>query len=242
MIEPIEHGPSRRAAVAGLSGVWPFGGCVALRCALTGLTLLTVLTALPLTASASAAQEQLQRFVETVTAASGEFVQRQLSDVGKRDASSAAPQSGVFAFARPGKFRWEVRKPYAQLVVSDGARVFQYDPDLAQVTERGLDPAMGASPAAILFGTAKFDEAFAVSSLPDDDGLAWLRALPRESGAGFTHVDIALRDGLPVQLLLLDVFGQTTRIDLNAIQVQPSLPPDAFDFDVPEGVDVVRMP
>jgi len=209
---------------------WIGSGCQARTAALA-------LWLLPLIAFANTAQDQLLRFVSTVTAASGAFVQTQTSD-----ASPANMQSGVFAFERPGKFRWEVRAPYAQLVVSDGARVFQYDPDLAQVTERSLDVTMGASPAAILFGTVTFEDAFAVSDLPDAEGLAWLRAQPRESDAGFRHVDIGFRDDLPVRLLLLDVFGQTTRIDLDAMQAHTTLPPDTFRFAIPEGVDVVRMP
>jgi len=203
---------------------------------------LMVLITPPRAAHANTAQEQLQHFVSSVTAASGEFVQTPVADASRPDAQATSGQSGVFAFQRPGKFRWEVLTPYAQLVVSDGTHVFQYDPDLAQVTERSLNLAMGASPAAILFGTARFDEAFTVSDLPDQEGLAWLRAQPRESDAGFTHMDIAFRNGLPIRLLLLDVFGQTTRIDFAQMQVHATLPADTFRFDIPAGVDVVRMP
>jgi len=201
-------------------------------CLACAVTILAVVTP----ARADTAQEQLRQFVATVAAADGAFVQTQLTD------GTTRTQSGVFAFQRPGKFRWEVRQPYAQLVLSDGVHVFQYDPDLAQVIERSLDASLGASPAAILFGKAQLDEAFAVSALPDADGLAWLRAQPRETDAGFTHVDMGFRDGFPARLLLLDVFGQTTRIELNNMQVHAGLPPATFQFDAPAGVDVVRMP
>ena len=65
-----------------------------------------------------------------------------------------APQasSGTFAFARPGKFRWSYEKPYEQLVVGDGAKVWVYDQDLNQVIVRKLDAALGATPAALLAG------------------------------------------------------------------------------------------
>jgi len=194
-------------------------------------------TALPSATHATSAQDQLRRFVENVTAARGDFVQTQMTDTGKVNT-----QSGVFAFARPGKFRWEVRTPYAQLVISDGTQVLQYDPDLAQVTQRSLDASMGASPAAILFGTAKFEDAFIVSALPNDAGLAWLRAQPRAGDAGFNHVDIGFHADQPMQLRLLDAFGQITQIDLNAMAVHAALPPETFDFTIPAGVDVVRMP
>ena len=45
--------------------------------------------------------------------------------------------SGTFAFARPGKFRWSYDKPYEQLLVGDGDKLWIYDPDLNQVVGRG---------------------------------------------------------------------------------------------------------
>jgi len=39
---------------------------------------------------------------------------------------------GELAFSRPGKFRWNYVKPYAQLIVGDGSRVWIYDEDLSR--------------------------------------------------------------------------------------------------------------
>ncbi len=196
-----------------------------------------VLAAAPFMAHAADAVTQLRQFVNTVTSASGSFVQEQSS--AERRTSS---QSGVFSFERPGKFRWDVQKPYEQLTVSDGKRVYQYDPDLAQVTERSVDASVGASPAAILFGSGSFDESFNAQALPDADGMQWMRATPKQGDAGFEYVDIGFRDGMPARLMLLDAFGQTTRIELGGIQSNPKLPASAFRFQAPEGTDVVRMP
>src|SRR3546814_8912817 len=53
-----------------------------------------------------------------------------------------------------------VQKPYAQLIVSDGRYAYQYDPDLAQVTRRSARDSIGASPAALLFGSGSLEQAF----------------------------------------------------------------------------------
>src|SRR5690606_32178295 len=124
-----------------------------------------------------------------VKSATGGFTQ---STVGPQGQTQQA-QRGQFAFQRPGKFKWAVKQPYEQLVVSDGKQVYQYDPDLAQVTTREVDEAIGASPAAILFGSGKLEASFNVTGLPDKDGLAWLRAKPKNPDAGFAQVDIGLR-------------------------------------------------
>lgn len=195
-----------------------------------------VLAVAPLAAQAADAPAQLRSFVSNVASATGDFTQQTTGQ-----AQSRPEQSGQFSFQRPGKFRWHVKHPYEQLIVSDGSRVLQYDPDLAQVTQRSVDQSIGASPAAILFGSGSLEESFDVQPLPDDDGLQWLRATPRGPDAGFTHVDIGFRNELPARLLLLDAFGQTTRIELSNIKANPQLPASQFEFTPPDDVDVVNM-
>jgi outer membrane lipoprotein carrier protein len=191
----------------------------------------------PVMALAADAQSQLRQFVATVASATGDFTQQTLPGSGK----SKPAQTGQFSFQRPGHFKWQVKKPYAQLIVSDGRTLFQYDPDLNQVTERSVDKSIGASPAAILFGSGSLDDAFAIAVLPDKDGFEWLRAKPRSAEAGFTHVDIGFKGNLPARLLVLDAFGQTTRIDLSHIAPNPKLAADEFRFSPPNGVDIVKM-
>lgn len=191
----------------------------------------------PAVALAASAQEQLRAFVTTVTSATGSFSQYTVNDQGRTQPA----QTGVFSFQRPGKFKWAVQKPYEQLVISDGRQVFQFDPDLAQVTERKVDSAIGTSPAAILFGSGSLEQSFDVSALPAKDGVDWLRAKPRTADAGFSRVDIGMKNNLPVRVELLDSFGQTTRVDLSGIQANPQLPAKEFQFTAPKGVDVVKM-
>ncbi|HUG58695.1 MAG TPA: outer membrane lipoprotein chaperone LolA [Candidimonas sp.] len=200
--------------------------------------LASVLAASPLMAWAADAPAQLRDFAAKVSAGSGQFTQQTLDAKG---GTSKRPQSGEFSFKRPGQFKWAVKKPYEQLIISDGKLVYQYDPDLAQVTERKVDQSIGASPAAILFGSGSLDEAFSIAALPGKEGLDWLRATPRSADAGFTHVDIGFKANMPARLELLDSFGQVTRIELSNIAANPKLAADEFKFVPPKGVDVVKM-
>jgi outer membrane lipoprotein carrier protein len=186
---------------------------------------------------AADARTQLKAFVATVQSAAGSFAQSTLNPQNRPQ----PPPRGEFAFQRPGKFDWRVTQPYAQRIVSDGKQVFQHDPDLNQVTVRQVDQAIGASPAAILFGSGNLEQAFDVTLLPDRDGLQWLRAKPRTGDAGFAQVDIGMKDISPARIELLDAFGQTTRVELSNIQPNPALPPAAFQFTPPPGADVVKM-
>lgn len=188
-------------------------------------------------ATAASAQEQLQGFVSKVQAATGNFSQYTLGTQGQ----TKPAQSGSFAFQRPGRFKWDVLKPYAQQIVSDGQQLFQFDPDLNQVTVRKVDQAIGSSPAAILFGAGSLEQSLTVTALPDKEGLSWLRAKPRNGEAGFVHVDLGFSGGLPARIILLDAFGQSTHINLSGIVPNPTLAAEAFRFVPPPGADVVRM-
>lgn len=190
------------------------------------------------TVYAQTATQQLRDFVQRVHSASGQFSQHTIdAQGGQRPA-----QTGEFAFERPGKFKWQVLKPYEQLVLSDGKQLYQYDPDLNQLTQRGVDQAIGTSPAAILFGSGNLDQSFDLEPRPDEDGLNWLRASPKASDAGFDYVDIGFKSGNPVRLVLLDAFGQQTLIELSAIKTDISFKQRDFSFTPPADVDVVTLP
>lgn len=187
---------------------------------------------------AQTATEQLRDFVKQVQSATGSFSQSTLDAQGNQRPA----QTGEFAFERPGKFKWQVLKPYEQLVLSDGKQLYQYDPDLNQLTKRSVDHAIGTSPAAILFGSGDLDQSFDLAARPDEDGLNWLRATPKGSDAGFDYVDIGFAAGTPARLVLLDAFGQQTVIQLSGIKTGVSFQAKDFRFTPPADVDIVTLP
>ncbi|HLR30116.1 MAG TPA: outer membrane lipoprotein carrier protein LolA [Paenalcaligenes sp.] len=188
---------------------------------------------------------QLRNFIKGVQKAKGRFTQQTFSP----DGQAQPKQDGHFAFNREkGQFLWQVEKPYEQLVLADGQRLIQYDPDLSQATERGIEDTVGSSPAAILFGSRRIDNAFdlqdedaAALHESADDRFVWLRASPKDDEAGFEHVDMGFEDGLPQQLIITDGFGQRTEILLQDIQPDASLSDDTFKFETPEGVDFIQL-
>lgn len=188
-------------------------------------------------AMAADAKSQLDAFVKQVRSATGTFTQSTQSSRGQ----PTPAQSGTFAFERPGKFRWAVEKPYEQLVLSDGRKLYQYDPDLAQVSVRSVGAAIGNAPAQVLFGEGSLEQSFDVKPLAAKENLQWLRATPRTAEAGFSHMDMGFDGNLPVRIDILDAFGQTTRVEFTTIVPNPKVPASQFTFVAPAGVDVVNM-
>jgi outer membrane lipoprotein carrier protein len=155
---------------------------------------------------------------------------------------SSQASSGTFAFARPGKFRWSYVKPFAQLIVGDGSRVWVYDQDLNQVTVRELDAALGATPAALLAGDNALQKSFNLAEGRAANGLEYVDATPKAADSQFRHIRIGFRDDLPRAMILDDAFGQTTELRFTTIERNPQLAPDLFQFTPPKGADVVGQP
>ena len=179
--------------------------------------------------------ERLHQFMASTVTATGEFEQR----VVNRDRKLIQESRGTLAFARPGKFRWTYAKPYPQVIVGDGARVWVYDEDLNQVTVRKLGQALGATPAALLAGSNEALNAFELRDEGMRDGLEWVQATPRDRDSGFERIRMGFGFSGIERMELVDAFGQTTELRFNGLRRNPRVDPGLFSFTPPKGADVV---
>jgi outer membrane lipoprotein carrier protein len=197
-----------------------------------------LLAALALGAAAAAGAtglEQLHAFVGGARTGKASFTQRV---VGKAQ-SSVKESAGTFTFQRPGKFRWAYERPYEQLIVGDGGKLWIYDRDLNQVIVRKLDLALGSSPAALLAGDNALEKNFDVSDAGRGDGMELIEAKPKSAESGFLRVRIGFRDNLPRVMELTDTFGNVTTLVFGAFERNPALDVSLFRFVPPQGADVV---
>jgi len=179
--------------------------------------------------------DRLNQFMTSTVTATGEFEQR----VFNRDRKLIQQSRGTLAFARPGKFRWTYSKPYPQVIVGDGARVWVYDEDLNQVTVRKLGQALGATPAALLAGSNEALKAFELKDEGTRDGLEWVEAIPRDKESGFERIRLGFGFSGIERMELVDAFGQTTELRFSGLRRNPRLDPALFSFSPPKGADVV---
>lgn len=183
----------------------------------------------------ASAIERLDQFMSRTQAARGEFEQR----IYDRNRRLVQQSSGTLAFQRPGKFRWSYAKPYPQLIVGDGERVWIYDEDLKQVTVRKLDAALGATPAALLAGDNAAMKAFVLREEAPEAGLEWLSATPRNKETNFERIRMGFSAAGLERMELTDAFGQTTDLRFIALDRSPGLDPGLFQFVPPPGADVI---
>jgi len=188
-----------------------------------------------LTASHAGGLEQLKAFIEDTRSMQASFEQTVTQQSGRKQQSA----SGTVSLLRPGKFNWRYQKPYEQLVVGDGQKLWIYDPDLNQVTVKSLGAALGSSPAAILAGSNDMEKNYTLTEQPGRDGIEWILASPKSRDSSFEQVRMGFSDKQLVVMELKDNFGQQTAIHFSKMSKNPKLAADLFSFTPPKGAEVV---
>ena len=156
--------------------------------------------------------------------------------------------TGTVRLQRPGRFRWEVVEPYSQLVVTDGTTVYVFDADLAQVTVQPLDETLQGTPARLLIGSMDaLESTFAV--VRQDDNAFTLHPRDEEALYRRIHLRFAPQPGATasggapgtvlVGIVIVDHLDQETRVTFNHPSLTPPPAPGAFDFHIPDDVDVI---
>ena len=180
------------------------------------------------------AVDTLREFVRDVKSGRANFTQT----VSSPDGAKKKTSSGSFEFSRPNRFRFAYSKPFEQLIVSDGQKVWLHDVDLNQVSVRLLDQALGSTPAALLAGGA-LERDFELSVLPARDGLEWVLAKPRLKDGTVAELRVGFRGKDLAALEIVDAFGQRSVLQFSAVQQGVAVPAERFRFVPPPGADVI---
>lgn len=189
----------------------------------------------------------LAQFVKQARSGRADFTQVVTSPSRAGQPPRSKTSSGTFEFQRPGKFRFEYRKPFVQTLLADGQTLWLHDVDLNQVTARKQQQVLGSTPVALLTAAADLQSLkadFQFSPEPARDGLEWVRATPLAADGPIRAVMVGLRaTAAGPELAVLDVqdsLGQRSVLTFAAFQLNPTLPASQFVFKTPAGADVIR--
>ncbi len=174
----------------------------------------------------------LYAFSEGLETLSAEF------DQTTRDASGYVVErlEGVFSFKAPNQFRWAYSEPLPEIIVGDGAQLWHYDPSLEQVTLRAQPPA-AQSPILALTSPSLMAENYAIVGGERQDIVEFF---PKAEDAPIKQASVRMENGLPIAVEWQDNFGQVTRIVFSNMVLNPTLEPALFEFQPPNGVDVLE--
>jgi outer membrane lipoprotein carrier protein len=153
---------------------------------------------------------------------------------------------GAVVVKRPGRMRWEYSDPEPRVIVMDEATLRIYTPRDRQMQIAPVGPDT-VSPTAIgfLMGQGKlveqFEAEFVRDSTPKDEKVG-LRLTPR-GDASFESLELWI-DVSSSQLresVLVDLFGNRTRVRFTRLVENQGVPDEAFAVDAPEGTEVIDL-
>ena len=200
--------------------------------------LIFIVLLVPAAQAQSSAEQYLYDILRTIGSLEANFYQQVL------DANGEILQeaTGTLELKKPGKFRWHYGAPYSQHIVADGKNLWMFDLELAQATVQPLEQALGSAPIILLTEIRPLAKDFEIRRMPNEFGLEWIALVPRIQDTEFYRVELGLDDQTIVEMKLHDHFDQQTIIRFSKLQKNKTIPDKRFNFNIPDGVDVIGTP
>ena len=181
---------------------------------------------------AQSAADQLSTLLDKTNSYSAQFQQIVSHAQGQKGEKS----SGKFELRHPGKFRWEVNKPYQQLLISTGKELWIYEPDIDSVTVNDLEQQLGATPALLLSSDRQsLINSFHINAKSANEYVL----TPKDLGANFEKIELRFANGVLVELNLQDSLGSHTQVLFTDAKTNIKLNDARFQFTPPENADLI---
>ena len=190
-------------------------------------------------ASAASGLNMLHHFFQDTHTITAQFSQ----EVANHNGQIVKRANGTLWISRPGKFRWDYSGVNGQTIVSNGNKVWLYEPALQQVTVQPLGKALGSTPAALIAGNDNLNARFKITDEGEKGGLHWLLLDPKSGqDQGFTALRLGFdSQGALREMRMEDAFQQETVLHFTHIEVNHAIPGREFQFTPPAGVDVLSQ-
>jgi len=144
---------------------------------------------------------------------------------------------GKLYIKKPGKMRWDYKRPKRQEILIEGKTIWIYNPDEKHVIKSPLsDPKSG-----FLSGVGRLRDEFEIS-LSKVSGGYLLRLIPKAQKGTIETIllEILPTDYTIQRFSLIDIYGNKTTITLKDIKINKGLSDSIFHFKVPKGVKVIE--
>lgn len=175
---------------------------------------------------------ELQSLLAPISSMKANFKQTVYSE-NKTEIQSA---SGNMEYKKPNLFRWQVEKPEASLLVTDGHKLWNYDVGLEQVTVQKYTVDKQVSPLSfILDDASKLSVNFVVTK----PAVSCYKLDPKQENPNFVNVVVCFHSKRISVVRVLDHLGQTSVFEFTDMQNNPHIANSRFNFVPPAGVDVM---
>jgi outer membrane lipoprotein carrier protein len=198
---------------------------------------LTIFPALSFAQEAPEIVSKLQEKYESINSIKADFTQEVTSK-----GMPAMKSEGKVWLKKPGKMRWEYKKPAKDLIVSDGKTIWLFQPDLNQVIEKKTPAAASSMATDFLSGIGSVEKEFDVK-LSDVEAINHVLILtPRQEQPGLSKLilEVDKKDFIVEKTIITDHFGNQTAVTFDGVKLNASMKDSLFRYAPPKGAKVVR--
>ena len=146
-----------------------------------------------------------------------------------------------FKLKRPDGFYWETLEPFPELIVTDGTTLWNFQPDLLQVTLEDWESERSELAAQLLSGRMDEIEAdYFITGGDIGNGSAWEFVLePVDPASLYERVTLYFRDGRLDSIHVDNGNGQRTFWEFFEHILDEPLADEVFVFTAPEDIEVL---
>jgi len=143
---------------------------------------------------------------------------------------------------KPNGFYWETITPYQELIVTNGIKLWNYQPDLEQVVIEDWDVSKSELAAQLLSGkTENLDSQYIIEELSDTNNDSQEFVLtPVDADSIYTQISINFITSELDLIYLNSRNGQQTVWRFDAIARNQILEDSLFDFQPPAGIEIIE--
>lgn len=187
-------------------------------------------------ASAETAAELLANQMQGIETITAKFNQK-IFDINNQLLQDA---SGEMFIKRPKKLLWKTSEPYEHWVISNGSELWLYDLDLEQVSKERFNEELSQAPALLLSGDIDtLSQHYNIRQIDDEDNVVAFILKPIQEKNVFSALRISFFNNALLKMEMIDNFDQRTVIRFSNLKNNSELADKLFEFEVPEGVDLV---
>ena len=165
-----------------------------------------------------------------------------------KDLEEKISSSGKVWFKKPGMMKWQYEEPWKDTIVSDGKKIWYFDSQENQVAETEFDSVWAGSLGSytvisILEDLGRLFDVRPGAGSADEQGNVLLD-LKQKNQEQSKQVTIAVdpKTYMLREIIIGDIFGNTTVIKLGTAEVNLGIPDSFFAFKKPKEAGTVIFP
>ena len=176
--------------------------------------------------------DQLLSNIDTITAEINQLIVE--SDGGILEESQI-----IMHIKRPEGFYWETVTPFPELLVTNGKRLWNYQPDLEQVVIEDWNPDQSALAAQLLYGkTENLEENYYIVAI-DAEQSQTFELKPKSPDNLYELITISFINSSLELIYIENSSGERTAWQFTSSDINPPLGEDLFEFTPPDGIEII---